>query len=133
MDAAAAAMNDYRRIRLARNGYRKIRPLDTVQWHLQDRTWLQDKLNESFDGPHGRCDAYGTGWAVHTGSIQRSAPLSCFRLRPGVDDREVTSVDPLSHSRLSGLQSRRNESGVQPIGIARAGLGRRVALGESAF
>ncbi|MCR6687080.1 metallophosphoesterase [Pseudoxanthomonas sp.] len=44
-------MNDYRRIRLASQGYRKLKPSDTKQWHFADRTWLTERLSEPFDGP----------------------------------------------------------------------------------
>lgn len=39
LKAAGAEMNDYRRIRLAKDGYRKLRPLDTERWHVEDRLW----------------------------------------------------------------------------------------------
>lgn len=44
-------MNDYKRIRLARQGYRKLRTSDTEQWHFRDRIWLEERLAEPFDGP----------------------------------------------------------------------------------
>lgn len=47
---AGMMMNDYRRIRLARKGYRKLRPSDTERWHFEDRTWLESRLAEPFDG-----------------------------------------------------------------------------------
>lgn len=50
MEAAAAGMNDYRKIRLAKDGYRRIKPLDTAHWHRLDRAWLQEKLHEPFPG-----------------------------------------------------------------------------------
>ncbi|MBK0010819.1 metallophosphoesterase [Stenotrophomonas sp. S41] len=33
MAEASTRLSDYRRIRLAKGGYRRIRPMDTVQWH----------------------------------------------------------------------------------------------------
>jgi len=51
MHAAAVGINDYRKIRLAKPRYRKIRPLDVAQWHLEDRIWLHDRLSEYFAGP----------------------------------------------------------------------------------
>lgn len=50
MQSAAIGMNDYRKIRLAKAGYRKIKPLDVAQWHWEDRVWLQDRLAEPFSG-----------------------------------------------------------------------------------
>lgn len=50
MQSAAIELNDYRRIRLAKGGYRKIKPLDVAQWHWEDRIWLQERLEEPFDG-----------------------------------------------------------------------------------
>ncbi len=41
---------DYRRIRLASQGYRKLRATDTAQFHARHRSWLQEKLDEPFDG-----------------------------------------------------------------------------------
>ena len=43
-------MNDYKRIRLAKKGYRKLRPEDTEQWHFRDRIWIEGRLAEPFDG-----------------------------------------------------------------------------------
>lgn len=50
MAEVGAGMNDYRKIRWAKNGYRKIRPADTLRWHVEDRSWLTAKLEEPFDG-----------------------------------------------------------------------------------
>jgi predicted phosphodiesterase len=50
MREAEAVMNDYRRIRLASKGYRKLRSADTAQFHSQHKSWLQAKLDEPFDG-----------------------------------------------------------------------------------
>jgi predicted phosphodiesterase len=43
-------MNDYRRIRLAAQGYRKLRPADTARVHARHRGWLEQRLSEPFDG-----------------------------------------------------------------------------------
>jgi predicted phosphodiesterase len=50
MREAEAVMNDYRRIRLAKKGYRKLRAADTAQFHYIQRSWLKRKLEESFEG-----------------------------------------------------------------------------------
>jgi hypothetical protein len=47
---AEAGVNDYKRIRLAKKGYRKLRAGDTVQFHLTQRAWLAQKLAEPFSG-----------------------------------------------------------------------------------
>lgn len=47
---ASQWMNDYKRIRLAKKGYRKLRPDDTEQWHFRDRCWIEERLAEPFDG-----------------------------------------------------------------------------------
>jgi len=47
---AEAAMNDYKRIRLAAQGYRKLRASDTERWHHDQRIWLESKLDEPFAG-----------------------------------------------------------------------------------
>ncbi|MDY1032456.1 metallophosphoesterase family protein [Stenotrophomonas sp. CFBP8980] len=66
LQAAAAGLNDYRKIRLAKAGYRPIRPLDTAQWHQEERTWLQRMLEVRFDG--------GTVVVTHMASHARSIP-----------------------------------------------------------
>lgn len=48
---AGRVMNDYQRIRVASAGYRKLRPLDTAQLHVEQRSWIERKLGESFPGP----------------------------------------------------------------------------------
>lgn len=50
MQSAATSMNDYRKIRLARAGYRKIRPIDVLQWHSDERRWLESQLAKPFAG-----------------------------------------------------------------------------------
>ncbi|MET3134734.1 putative phosphodiesterase [Oxalobacteraceae bacterium GrIS 1.11] len=50
MREAEAIMNDYRRIRLAQKGYRKLRAADTAQLHSLHKSWLTKKLAEAFDG-----------------------------------------------------------------------------------
>jgi predicted phosphodiesterase len=50
MLSAGEVMNDYRRIRLARQGYRKLRPVDTATIHARQKAWLTAKLDEPFDG-----------------------------------------------------------------------------------
>lgn len=50
MQSAMVGMNDYRKIRLAKAGYRRIKPLDVAQWHWEERTWLQQRLAEPFSG-----------------------------------------------------------------------------------
>lgn len=47
---AEACMNDYRRIRLAKAKYRKLRASDTAKFHFAQKSWLAKKLDESFDG-----------------------------------------------------------------------------------
>lgn len=47
----AAKMNDYRFIRVARGGYRKLRPEDTVRVHDLHLGWLSQQLDTPFDGP----------------------------------------------------------------------------------
>ena len=50
MDVAANQMNDYRRIRLACDDYRRLSPVDTVRWHGMERDWLLARLDEPFEG-----------------------------------------------------------------------------------
>ena len=50
MRAAEATMNDYRRIRLAKKGYRKLRAPDTAHYHTLHKAWLDKKLDEPFQG-----------------------------------------------------------------------------------
>lgn len=46
----ANSMNDYRRIRMARTGYRRIQPADTLNWHRAQRAWLEQRLAIPFAG-----------------------------------------------------------------------------------
>ena len=50
MREAEAVMNDYRRIRLAKKGYRKLRAPDTAGYHTLHKAWLGKKLDEPFEG-----------------------------------------------------------------------------------
>lgn len=50
MHEAAGVMNDYKRIRLASEGYRKLRPADTAKFHAVQKSWLSKKLGDRFDG-----------------------------------------------------------------------------------
>ncbi len=50
MREAEAVMTDYKRIRLAKKGYRKLRAADTAQFHSIQKSWLQKKLEEPFEG-----------------------------------------------------------------------------------
>lgn len=47
----ASRMNDYKKIRVAARGYRRLRPSDVVSLHKCHLKWLSDKLSEPFDGP----------------------------------------------------------------------------------
>jgi predicted phosphodiesterase len=49
MYEAETVMTDYKRIRLAKQRYRKLRPTDTAQLHAAHRLWLRERLAE----PHG--------------------------------------------------------------------------------
>lgn len=50
LQAAQSRMNDYRQIRLASQGYRKLRASDTARWHQEEKVWLARKLAEPFSG-----------------------------------------------------------------------------------
>lgn len=50
MREAEAVMTDYKRIRLAKKGYRKLRAADTAQFHAIEKSWLTKKLYEPFEG-----------------------------------------------------------------------------------
>ena len=50
MREAEAVMIDYKRIRLAKEGYRKLRAADTAKLHALHKSWLQQKLAEPFNG-----------------------------------------------------------------------------------
>ena len=43
-------MNDYRHIRHAASGYRRIRPSDTALVHADHRAWLEERLAAPFPG-----------------------------------------------------------------------------------
>lgn len=46
----SARMNDYKKIRVASQGYRKLWPSDTVSRHRDHLSWLNEKLCEPFSG-----------------------------------------------------------------------------------
>lgn len=48
---ARAKMNDYRYIRIAGAGFRKVRPHETAIIHLDHLNWLQDRLSQPHTGP----------------------------------------------------------------------------------
>lgn len=50
MREADAVMTDYKRIRLAKQGFRKLRSTDTAQLHGAHRLWLKEKLAEPHAG-----------------------------------------------------------------------------------
>lgn len=50
MREAEAMMTDYKRIRSAKKGYRKLRASDTAQIHAAHRSWITKKLAEPFSG-----------------------------------------------------------------------------------
>lgn len=52
MNEAHSYMNDYQAIRLAKQGYRKLRPADTYAYHLAHKGFLERKL--LIDPPHSR-------------------------------------------------------------------------------
>ena len=43
-------MNDYKKIRISPE-YRRLRPGDTVAWHVRSRRWLEAQLQAPHDGP----------------------------------------------------------------------------------
>ncbi len=47
---ALGGMNDYRRIRNADAGYKRLRPGHTITKHQHSRAWLEAKLREPFEG-----------------------------------------------------------------------------------
>lgn len=47
---ALRVMNDYRAIRVAAGGFRKCLPRDTRQAHSRQRSWLDERLAEPFEG-----------------------------------------------------------------------------------
>ncbi|MDG3439565.1 metallophosphoesterase [Nitrospirillum amazonense] len=50
-DAYSPHMRDYRQIRVAGGGYRRLRPLDTATLHCQSVEWLEGRLAAPHNGP----------------------------------------------------------------------------------
>lgn len=50
MREAEAMMTDYKRIRLAAQGFHKLRAADTAMFHAQQKAWLARELAQPFDG-----------------------------------------------------------------------------------
>ena len=68
---AGGSMNDYKSIRVAREGYRRLRPADTARIHADHRSWLEARLASRFDGettivthhaPHPSCTVPDAPW-----------------------------------------------------------------------
>lgn len=47
---AARIMNDYRYIRVAHSGFRKVQPIDTITLHREHVAWLEARLSQPFAG-----------------------------------------------------------------------------------
>lgn len=50
-DRYSGGINDFRSIRVARDGYRRFRPLDAARLHETSVRWLDGRLAEPFAGP----------------------------------------------------------------------------------
>ncbi|WP_029007544.1 metallophosphoesterase [Azospirillum halopraeferens] len=50
-DRYSGGLNDFRCIRVAKDGYRRFRPLDAATLHAASVAWLDARLAEPFDGP----------------------------------------------------------------------------------
>ena len=50
MGDAVEPMNDYSKIRVASEGWRRLRPADTARLHADHRAWLEAQLAAPFDG-----------------------------------------------------------------------------------
>lgn len=48
---AQERMTDYKRIRVAKGGYRRLRAIDTMREAQESRLWLQRQLEQPHDGP----------------------------------------------------------------------------------
>ena len=50
-DRYSGGINDFRRIRVAADGFRRFRPLDAARLHAASVAWLDERLATPFDGP----------------------------------------------------------------------------------
>lgn len=50
MSSSREVMNDYRHVRVATAGYRKLNPQDTARMHASHRDWLRSRLEAPFTG-----------------------------------------------------------------------------------
>lgn len=69
---AERVMNDYRKIRIASEGYRRLYPAYTARLHAEHRAWLERQLAKPFEGqttvvthhaPHPSCVSSDATWA----------------------------------------------------------------------
>ena len=67
MREAEATLTDYKRIRLAKKGYRKLRAADTAQFHAAEKSWLSQRLDAPFSGT--------TVVITHMAPSERSVPV----------------------------------------------------------
>ena len=56
MTAARDGMNDYRRITMSKQPWRRFMPRDALAMHRRSRAWLERVLATPFDGPDGGGD-----------------------------------------------------------------------------
>jgi len=83
---ARERMNDYRYIRNAGAGYRKIRPYETVHIHEDHRNWLQDRLSRPHPG--------------------RTVVITHHCPHPNLISHEPGELDPVYGSDLTGMINR---------------------------
>ena len=80
---ARERMNDYKYIRNAGAGYRRIRPYETALIHAEHRGWLEERLSQSHPGP--------------TIVVTHHCP------HPGLISKTPGDLDPVYGSDLTGL------------------------------
>ena len=83
---AIRGMNDYRYIRMARQGYRRIWPVDTAAVHADHRQWLEGRLAMPFAG--------------------RTAVVTHHCPHPGLIGHQPEGLEPVYGSDLLGLIAR---------------------------
>jgi Icc-related predicted phosphoesterase len=83
---AKSRMNDYRYIRNAAAGYRRVRPYETAAIHADHRGWLEERLSQSHLGP--------------TVVVTHHCP------HPGLISETPSELDPIYGSDLTDLIQR---------------------------
>ncbi len=115
MRDAEAAMNDYKRIRLANMGFRKLRAADTAMFHAQQKAWLSRELAQPFDGRTVVISHMAPSLQSVDDAYGSEGVFARLRFAPGRPGRAGGPVGAWPHPRFTRLPDRPVPRGSQPL------------------